>query len=518
MSQARLFVSYSHKDEAWLELVRTHLATLHRQGLLFAWSDKDIRPGDAWQEEIEIAISEADVAVLLVSPNFLASDFIIREELPRLLAIKRGEQPGRLRRIMPLILKPCLWSEVPALSELEVRPKGRELSAGSEHQQNADLAEFAAFVSQILFQTAKPREIESAGVSLRHVVVGEKAYATLEVRLSHCEWNSYGVELSFTWSGDRASDFVRRYRICLDLGRFDEIDDPDIYGGELRRAVFPHDGACGDVIGAQMLANDKKVPLRLRICIEPSARELHALSWEKLTLGSGSDNPLSPKSIALARYALGYGVSSRAALSRREDEPRALLLGVAEDRAAQGSSAPVTDPIAKLLSRAGIACTIIAEWLDPGKLEEVLRGCDGVDYIYLLIKDGTGPKGRGMSGALSYEDAWDADPVCKGLVEAMNTMERPPRLMMIVPAGVDHPGQTQNWPWLVHLAHESVERGVLCVLTLQDALSDDDWQTFLQTFFGGIIQHDDAIAGSIAVCAACALRHESVSPTVRINE
>ena len=70
MSQARLFVSYSHKDEAWLELVRTHLATLHRQGLLFAWSDKDIRPGDAWQEEIEIAISEADVAVLLVSQIF----------------------------------------------------------------------------------------------------------------------------------------------------------------------------------------------------------------------------------------------------------------------------------------------------------------------------------------------------------------------------------------------------------------------------------------------------------------
>ena len=147
MIQARLFISYSHRDKDWVELVRTHLAILQMQGLVSAWSDENIRPGDVWQQEIETAIEEADVAVLLVSPNFLASEFIMRDELPRLHAIKNGERLGRLRRIMPLILEPCLWKQVPTLKELEVRPKGRELSAGDEHQQNADLAEFATYVT-----------------------------------------------------------------------------------------------------------------------------------------------------------------------------------------------------------------------------------------------------------------------------------------------------------------------------------------------------------------------------------
>src|SRR5215467_11877787 len=71
-------------------------------------------------------------------------------------------------------------------------------------------------------------------------------------------------------------------------------------------------------------------------------------------------------------------------------------------------------------------------------------------------------------------------------------MECPPRLMMIAPAGIGHSTQEQNWLWLVnlpHLAHESIERGVFSVLTLQDALDHKAWQEFLQTFFGEVIQH-----------------------------
>jgi hypothetical protein len=101
-----LFVSYSHADREYLDRLMVHLRPLEKEGLIDLWVDTRLRAGDRWKKEIEKALERANVAVLLVSADFLASDFITDNELPPLL--RKAEDQGT--RIIPLIVKPCRFT------------------------------------------------------------------------------------------------------------------------------------------------------------------------------------------------------------------------------------------------------------------------------------------------------------------------------------------------------------------------------------------------------------------------
>ncbi len=102
MATPKLFVSYSHRDAEALEQLGRFLKTLERDGLLDAWTDQRLEGGDDWRAEIGTALDEATAAVVFVSQDFLASDFIYAEELPRLLA---AADAGRLT-LIPVFLSP----------------------------------------------------------------------------------------------------------------------------------------------------------------------------------------------------------------------------------------------------------------------------------------------------------------------------------------------------------------------------------------------------------------------------
>lgn len=109
-----VFVSYSQKDRDWMDRVLPFLDHLERDGRLEVFEDSRIDSGDEWYRRIETAIDQADQAILLVSRDFLASEFIRTMELPRLL---RKANEGSLR-IHPLVVRPVDW-ESSSLAHLE---------------------------------------------------------------------------------------------------------------------------------------------------------------------------------------------------------------------------------------------------------------------------------------------------------------------------------------------------------------------------------------------------------------
>ena len=118
-NRIEIFISYSHEDEALLKNLEKHLVGLKHAGLITVWHGRKISAGVPWEEEIARYLSNAQIVLLLVSANFIASDYCYGVEFPR--ALERYEQQAA--RVIAIILSPCRWRDTP-LSRLQVLPKG----------------------------------------------------------------------------------------------------------------------------------------------------------------------------------------------------------------------------------------------------------------------------------------------------------------------------------------------------------------------------------------------------------
>ena len=114
----QVFVSYAHEDEELCDELRKHLGILEREGKIRLWHDRGIGMGEEWAEEIDRRLSSADLILLLISPDFMASKYCCEIELPRALA--RHESGNA--RVVPIVLRPADWSHSP-IARLQVLPR-----------------------------------------------------------------------------------------------------------------------------------------------------------------------------------------------------------------------------------------------------------------------------------------------------------------------------------------------------------------------------------------------------------
>lgn len=110
-----IFVSYSHNDTEYLERLKIHLKPFEKKGQIDLWADTKIKAGEKWKDKINAALDKSVIAILLISADFLASDFIVDNELPPLL--KSAEEKGKV--ILPLIVKPCRFTSDENLAKFQ---------------------------------------------------------------------------------------------------------------------------------------------------------------------------------------------------------------------------------------------------------------------------------------------------------------------------------------------------------------------------------------------------------------
>ena len=155
IERRELFISYSHLDRSWLERLRKNLKRLENRYGLQHWDDSRLQAGDLWRKEIEQALARAKVALLLVSPDFLASDFIDGVELPPLF--KAAELEGL--KILWVHLRPAYWEIHEDIAKYQrVIPRSRAVSLLSDAEQDEAMVQIAKEIQSAFTQIEAQRE------------------------------------------------------------------------------------------------------------------------------------------------------------------------------------------------------------------------------------------------------------------------------------------------------------------------------------------------------------------------
>jgi len=150
----KIFISYSHDDKEFLKPLKKHLKVLNYEIGFDVWDDSRIKSSQKWKDEIEKALQECEAAILLVSTDFLASDFIRENELQPLL--KRASEERGVT-IHSVIVRPCRFSQTKSISQFQaVNSPDETLSEISEPAQERIWIKLCNDIQYFLEQRTMP--------------------------------------------------------------------------------------------------------------------------------------------------------------------------------------------------------------------------------------------------------------------------------------------------------------------------------------------------------------------------
>lgn len=226
-----VFISYSHKDEAWKDRLKPHLKMLEQAGRVIVWDDRMIDAGDQWYERITEAMEGSQVAICLISPDYLASDFCIKEEIPYFLEKRKTE--GML--ILPVLIRSCFWEVFDWLSKTQMLPRdGKSVADDFANTYDVVFTEVAKRVNKVAIQ-GQPVQVPVKKVPWKrpasrfidykerlpqtgHMLFGRKK----ELKLLDEIWEKQQANvISFVaWGGVGKSTLINRWLERMDADHF----------------------------------------------------------------------------------------------------------------------------------------------------------------------------------------------------------------------------------------------------------------------------------------------------------
>lgn len=225
-----VFISYSHKDEDWKKLLTPHLRVLEQAGRIDIWDDRKIDGGSQWFRDIKAAIDRAAVAVCLISADYLASDFCVKEEIPYLLA----RRDRTVLVILPTLLHPCLWEVVEWLEPTQMIPRdGKSISGDFKGNENEAFRQIAKSVLTLVNDPNRkrpepppsrwPRPNEKDIETKRLPVTGSELFGRQrELKMLDEAWESGGphVVSLVAWGGVGKSTLVNKWLERMDADNY----------------------------------------------------------------------------------------------------------------------------------------------------------------------------------------------------------------------------------------------------------------------------------------------------------
>lgn len=230
-SPVEIFCCYAREDQPLLQCLKAQLMPLQRQGFITLWADIDISAGSEWEKELEKHLDTAQVIILLVSPDFMASDYCYSKEMKR--AMERHENGEA--HIIPIILRPVYWQKAP-FGKLQAFPTDAKPVTDSRwHTQDEAFFNIAEGIRRVVEGLVAARVDAQQWIRQADEHYVHKHF---EEALAACEQalcldpnvtQYYGKKGRVLLGLKRYKDALAAYDQCIDLGA---KDDPYCYYGK----------------------------------------------------------------------------------------------------------------------------------------------------------------------------------------------------------------------------------------------------------------------------------------------
>ncbi len=200
-----LVFSYSHADEALLNELQKHLSPLKRMGKITTWHDRRIVPGQEFERQIDLYFSQADIILLLISSDFINSDYCYQVEMANALERhNRGEAV-----VIPVILRDCAWHQLPFGSIMAATIDGKPITRFSSHDEGYVQVVDAVSRAIANLEAKKPQQSVHAAASMNPML--QAADTVFTPRSSNLSLPKSFTDLDKDRARHEGFEYVARY-------------------------------------------------------------------------------------------------------------------------------------------------------------------------------------------------------------------------------------------------------------------------------------------------------------------